>query len=153
MAIRQSSIAKQIGVSQMTVSRALRGENGISDEMRRRILEAAREAGMALPPSPKLAADKTLLHVICSMTVSPIGKHGESPFHARLTAGLQRGAQECASEIMSCPEFAAVWPQVVARGQVDGVVLVWGDEHNPLPLWTVRFPRSISFMVRRMPMW
>jgi len=145
MAVLQSTIAEKIGVSQMTVSRALRGENGISEETRRRILEAAREAGMALPPSPKLAADKDLLHVICSMAVSPTGKHGGSPFHARLLDGLQRGARECASEIMSCPESAATWPMVVARGQVDGVVMVWGDEHNPLPVVDCPVPQVYIF--------
>lgn len=145
MAVLQSTIAEKIGVSQMTVSRALRGENGISEETRRRILEAAREAGMALPPSPKLASDKDLLHVICSMAVSPTGKHGGSPFHARLLDGLQRGARECASEIMSCPESAATWPVVVARGQVDGVVLVWGDEHNPLPTVDCPVPQVYIF--------
>jgi LacI family repressor for deo operon, udp, cdd, tsx, nupC, and nupG len=133
MAVLQRTIAKRLGVSQMTVSRALRGENGISEETRGKILEAARQAGLPLPPSPKLAADKALLHVICTIAADPAGPDGVSPFHARLLNGLRRGARECASEIMNCPEPAADWPLVVARGQVDGVVLVWGDEHTPLP--------------------
>lgn len=134
MGVLQRTIAKKLGVSQMTVSRAMRGENGISEETRKRILDTVRQAGMALPPSPKLAADKDLLHVICTVTADPAGPDGVSPFHARLMNGLQRGARECASEIVNCPEPAAAWPVVVARGQVDGAVVVWGDEHTAVPV-------------------
>lgn len=133
MAVLQRNIAERIGVSQMTVSRALRGENGISDETRRKILESARQAGLPLPPSRKRVVDNGLLHVICTMAAEPSGQHETSSFHGRLLDGLRRGAKECASEVVNCPEPGNAWPMIVTRKQVDGVVLVWGDEHTTIP--------------------
>ena len=40
--LSQRAVAKQLGVSQMHISRALRGENGVDDETRRRIVAGLR---------------------------------------------------------------------------------------------------------------
>jgi len=145
MAMLQRTLAKRLNVSQMTVSRALRGESGISEETRSRILEAARLSGIALPPSRKLAAGKDLLHAICTLTPDRDGKNTDSPFHARLRDGLRRGARECASEVVSCLEPTGVWPLVVARSQVDGVVIVRGAEHALLPEAPCPMPQVYIF--------
>jgi LacI family transcriptional regulator len=145
MAILQRTLAKRLKVSQMTVSRALRGESGISEETRSRILEAARLSGIALPPSRKLAAGKDLLHAVCTLTPDRDGKNADSPFHARLRDGLQRGARECASEVINCQEPTGAWPLVVVRNQVDGVVIVGGAEHALLPEAPCPMPRVYIF--------
>jgi DNA-binding LacI/PurR family transcriptional regulator len=66
-------------------------------------------------------------------------------FFGRLRDGMRRGARECASEIMSCPEPVSVWPAVVARKQVDGVVLLWGDNLSPLPQSACPVPQVYLF--------
>lgn len=126
----QRVLAEKLGVSQMTVSRALRGENGISEATRQQVLEAARTAGLPLPPSKTLRESAELLHVLCTITAEP---STDSSFHGLLLEGLRLGAKECASEIVNCPDDHAAWPLVVTRKQVDAVVVVWGDEHNPMP--------------------
>ena len=133
MAISQSDLAAQLGVSGMTVSRAMRGENGINDKTRHKVLDAARHAGLPLPPSPRRQSTQELLHVLCTLAPDPEAI-GETPFHGRLLAGLRRGASECASEIVNAPDVGNAWPLIVARRQVDGAVMVWGDEHDPKPL-------------------
>ncbi len=130
MAVSQRDLAERLGVSNMTVSRALRGENGINERTRHRILEAAREAGLPLPPSPRAQNGRDLLHVLCSNAPEA---DAETPYHGRLLAGLRRGAAECAAELVNCPMPAAQWPLIVTRKQVDGAIMVWGDEHNPMP--------------------
>jgi DNA-binding LacI/PurR family transcriptional regulator len=132
MAVSQSSIAKELGLARMTVSRALRGENGIAEETRQRIFAAAREAGLSLPPSRKLAGNSALHHVICAL-----GLGGEETVHPiRMMNGMRRGAKECASELLRCDwvdiEIGVTeWPAPVTRHQADGVLLVGSDERRP----------------------
>jgi LacI family transcriptional regulator len=131
MAASQSSIAKELGLARMTVSRALRGENGIAEETRQRIFAAAREAGLPLPPSRKPANDRALQHVLCAM-----GLGGEGPSHpVRMLDGMRRGVQECASELLRCDWVDIAlgiteWPAPVTRRQVDGVLLVGSGERG-----------------------
>ncbi|MBM4148420.1 MAG: LacI family transcriptional regulator [Lentisphaerae bacterium] len=145
MAVLQRAIAEQLGISQMTVSRALRGQGGISEKTRTMVLSAARKAGLALPPSPRLLDHKSLLHALCIMGDSEGAAGSGVEFFGRLHDGMRRGARECASEIMSCPESVSAWPAVVARKQVDGVVLLWGDNSSPLPQSACPVPQVYLF--------
>ena len=45
--VRMQDIANQVGVSAVTVHNALAGRKGVSDEVRERILDKAREIGRA----------------------------------------------------------------------------------------------------------
>ncbi len=49
--VRQKDIAKQLGVSQVTVSLALRNSNRVSQEMKGRVAEIAQQLGYKLDPS------------------------------------------------------------------------------------------------------
>ena len=142
MAISQRDLADQIGVSNMTVSRALRGERGISEKTRLRILDAARDAGLPLPPSSKTQENRDLLHVLCTNAPET---NTETPFHGRLLDGLRRGASECAAELINCPLSDMQWPLIVTRKQVDGTIVVWGDENNPMPHADCPVPSTFIF--------
>lgn len=142
MAISQRELAAEIGTSNMTVSRALRGENGISEKTRRRVLDAARRAGLPLPPSPKALEKRGLLHVLCTVAPEP---RPDSVFHGRLLDGLRRGARECAADIVNSPEQSERWPLIVTRRQVDGAIVVWGDEYNPMPHADCPVPTTFIF--------
>ena len=145
MAVLQRCLAEQLGVSQMTVSRALRGESGISVKTRDRILEAARKAGLPLPPSQKLVDNKELLHALCTMVAETESVMESTSFHGRLTDGMRRGARECASELTTCSTPTGAWPLIVLRKQVDGLLMVWGDEHQPLPTVPCPVPQVYLF--------
>lgn len=47
-AVKLADIAEKIGVSVVTVSKALSGQKGVSEEMRARIKELADEMGLSL---------------------------------------------------------------------------------------------------------
>ena len=129
-ALSQRDVAQQLGVSQMHISRALRGENGVDDETRRRIVDVYRRAGIALPRSRKAPGPK-LLNMLCTIAPPP---SPDSDFHARLLSGIERGSRDCGAELASIPGATdECWPQMVARRHADGVVVVWGDELNPAP--------------------
>lgn len=145
MKFSQKLLAKQLGVSPMTISRALRGGEGISETTRNQILAAARERGLATPASPRQRDANNRLQVLCTMAPAPTSGSDETPFHSRLLDGLRRGAKECASEIVNCPEVNVAWPLVVLRQQVDGAVMVWGDEHDPKPAQQCPVPATYIF--------
>ena len=130
--LSQRQLAARLHLSPMTVSRALRGADGVSEAVRARILAAARTHGLAAPATPRLREPDGRLHVLCTMAPDPHDA-GDSPFHQRLLAGLRRGALECASQIVNCAEVRTEWPHLLARRQVDGAVMVWGDEHDAKP--------------------
>jgi len=128
--LSQRAVAKQLGVSQMHISRALRGENGISEETRRQILDIYRHAGIPLPRARK-APSPALLKMLCAIAPPP---SPDSDFHARLLGGIERGARDCGAEMANIPGATdACWPQMVLRRHADGVVVVWGDEIHPAP--------------------
>ena len=69
--VRLADIAKVAGVSAVTVHNAITGQKGVSDEMRARILEIAKEMGYRQPGSgPKNAQGKSLRCIGDSGTVS-----------------------------------------------------------------------------------
>lgn len=61
--VRLADIAKVAGVSAVTVHNAITGQKGVSDEMRARILEIAKEMGYRQPGSgEKYTGKKPALH-------------------------------------------------------------------------------------------
>ena len=51
--VKLADIAKQCGVSTVTVSKALSGQKGVSEEMREKIVQLARELGYKQPSAKK----------------------------------------------------------------------------------------------------
>lgn len=49
--VRMADIAQKLGISVVSVSKGLSGKDGVSEKMRKRILEAAREMGYEMPGS------------------------------------------------------------------------------------------------------
>lgn len=66
MKVHLSDIAKKVGVSKMTVSRALREDPSVATETSKKILEAAKELGYV--PNPKLAR---LMHEMAQSRSQP----------------------------------------------------------------------------------
>ena len=53
-AVRLADIAKEVGVSTVTVSKALSGQKGVSEQMRERIRKLAEELGYRQPSAARL---------------------------------------------------------------------------------------------------
>lgn len=60
-AVKLADIAEQVGVSTVTVSKALSGQKGVSEEMREKIKEPCRRAWL-----PQSFGDKT---AVCGKTI------------------------------------------------------------------------------------
>lgn len=125
-------------VSTVTAWRAVRGQYGVREDTRRKIEGLARKHGIPLSATP---AHRTtnLLHTMCSL-INIEAEEDQSPrsFNRRLLKGVKAGAASCGVETFNT-EYAmdgasgCHWPLVINRKQVDGVVLVEGNEFNPFP--------------------
>lgn len=73
-AVKMADIAKRLGVSTVTVSKALNGQKGVSEELRERIKEVADELGYR-PPSAGMAGDRPSLTIGVLVSETYVGKY------------------------------------------------------------------------------
>ena len=57
--VRMADIAQKLGISIVSVSKGLSGKEGVSDEMRARILATAREMGYQMPAKAETPAQRS----------------------------------------------------------------------------------------------
>ena len=150
MSISIRRLAQLAKVSPSTASRVLRGHGDVGAETQRKVLALARKHNI---PLPAMATQETLklLKSLCSM----IAIHHDEPqsdqgFNHRLLAGVTHGAADCGAELLNIwhdPNHAWMteWPLVVNRRQVDGAILVMGDELVPHPPFPAPVPTVFIF--------
>ena len=51
--VRMADIAEKLGISIVSVSKGLAGKDGVSEEMREKILETAKEWAISRRPNPR----------------------------------------------------------------------------------------------------
>lgn len=140
----QKELAKELGISQMTVSRVLRGENGVGDSLRETILRRARALGFRVPEfRQRTPGDRA--HVVCSMVPVRASAQDHADFHTRLLDGLQVGGRECGSDVMNHGDLSVYWPHIVTRRQVDGVIHVYGGVPRDRPVEPCPVPHVSLF--------
>ncbi|TCN30372.1 LacI family transcriptional regulator [Sinorhizobium americanum] len=132
--LRQADIATRAGVSVSTVSRVLANEPGISDDVRRQILQVASEIGYPIKAPP--ATSPAALALIASHGVTG----GLSVFYEGIVEGLRSEAAtlgmpfdiRLAREAKATPE--AVREQLEAV-EAEGLFLVGIDPADALCKW------------------
>lgn len=146
MRISTRRLAQLAGVSHVTVFRALKGRDAVCEKTRNKILALARKHDYPLPP---VRAQETphLLNVIASRIY--IGcEDSAQGFNHRLLAGLQLGAAACGAELANFQLQETepdTWPLVVARQEVDGVVMSLGNEFAQHPQYPAPVPAVFIF--------
>jgi LacI family transcriptional regulator len=134
----------------MTVSRALRGDPGVSSRVRKRILQSAQEMGY--PVAARFRRESAgLEHVVCSIINT--GTDSSEGFHARLLKGIQLGVRETGAELINYDETPNAWeeesdvgwPRVVSRRQVDGVIHLFGGHPDHRPGYSCPVPHISIF--------
>ncbi|MDP6116776.1 MAG: LacI family DNA-binding transcriptional regulator, partial [Planctomycetota bacterium] len=150
MPVSQRELAQTLGISQMTVSRALRGDPGVSSRVRKRILQSAQEMGY--PVAARFRRESAgLEHVVCSIINT--GTDSSEGFHARLLKGIQLGVRETGAELINYDETPNAWeeesdvgwPRVVSRRQVDGVIHLFGGHPDHRPGYSCPVPHISIF--------
>ena len=131
--VRMSDIAKELGVSVVTVSNALNDRGGVSDEMKKKIRTRASELGYRpsaprTPHKPAAAAADSLggnVGIITSERFA--GTRGT--FYWFLTAGVskeltQHNLYSVYESISAADEESCTLPRIVAERQVRGLIVV-----------------------------
>lgn len=123
--VRMSDIAERLGISAVSVSNALAGRSGVSDEMRAKVLETARELGYDTGSRSKLPESAgSSIGVLC-----PDHFFGDNSFYV----GLYRAvARECSKlgysallELISArAEQACELPLLVSEKKVDALIFL-----------------------------
>jgi LacI family transcriptional regulator len=115
-------IAQQLGVSAMTVSRALRGSSEVSDLTRRRVLECATELGYR--PNRWARSLVTRKTSIIGMVVPDISHS----FFAEVTRGLEEVVSRAGYNVLLCdswldPQREKTEIEMLVSSTVDGLVI------------------------------
>ena len=127
-------LADQAGGSTMTACRAIHGHTDVSARTRRKILTLAMKHHYTIPAAPGAKLSKRMNMVCSFVNLEADDPPGKTGYHWRLLAGLQQGAADCGATLLNLPFDPGGWPPPVNRRQVDGLVLIHGNEFVPFPL-------------------
>ena len=97
-AVRMSDIAERLHVSIVTVSKALAGKDGVSEELRQEILQLAEEMGYKNKKAKPVAAAKTYtLGIVTSYRYIEKGQYVQHRvFFANEEIAIKAGYRPCA---------------------------------------------------------
>ncbi|WP_024860883.1 LacI family DNA-binding transcriptional regulator [Ruminococcus flavefaciens] len=134
--VKMLDIAAKLGVSVVTVSNALAGRDGVSEQMRKRICETAEKMGYK-PSNTKserkrLSMSKVSKNVGILTSERFVGARGT--FYWELTASISNQlSQHNVCTVYECvtadSETNGILPNMVAEGKVDGVIVI-GQVHR-----------------------
>lgn len=124
-AVKLADIAEKLGVSIVTVSKAIRGKEGVGDELRAKILKAADELGY----SAKVPAnDSSESYLIGILTASRYLKRGSSFYwslYERLLTHLSSNGDFGLLEVVSqADEENLSIPRIVQENRADGLIVM-----------------------------
>ncbi len=133
-------LAEQLGLSKASVSYALNGQPGVSDETRRRVLDLATSLGWH-PSSSARALSRARTDAIGIVLRRDPELLGSEPYYMSLLAGVESVLAETGKSLLlrmvgvSRTDEIATYRRWSAEGRVDGVMmfdLVLGDARPPL---------------------
>ena len=127
--ITSFDVARRAGVSQPTVSRALRNLPGTSPATRERVVRAALE--LAYVPSDRGRA----LSTRTTRRVAVVSEELTNPYYPELIELLRRelGAHDYSLVLVADAQGGEIRPDVLADGSYDGVVLTTTRRRSALP--------------------
>lgn len=124
--VRMADIAERLNISVESVSKALAGKRGVSEEMRAKVVALAKEMGYELSKTSREPAGASSIGVL-------VEDHyfSESPFYANLYRGLVLSGTEagctCTMEIiLPEAERELVLPSLVTGRKVDALIFMGG---------------------------
>ncbi|MBB6180282.1 DNA-binding LacI/PurR family transcriptional regulator [Rhizobium flavum] len=129
--VRLEDIAAKVGVSLSTVSRALSGEKGVREDVRQRILDAARDANYALPKP--VAGTKVVLAASSAAMIDYV----RNQFTLYVLEGIRERAEAVGIEIVTRPVADAAEEQRVLEEarldeEVAGLLFLTVDDERML---------------------
>lgn len=126
-AVKLADIAEKLNVSTVTVSKALSGQKGVSDEMREKIKELAKELGYQPPAKAKLPKDGKGYNI--GVVISERYLDQQESFYWKMYQEVATGAvsRECFTmlEILSHQgEQEMTMPKLLSEDKADGLIII-----------------------------
>lgn len=131
--VRLSDVAERAGVSTVTVSNALAGRKGVSDELRSRIFETARECGYDLSRYERKKKQQETVGVLVSSRYIRVGLSFYWEMYQKVAFSLSQNGMYSALEILSEEEEDAekpALPRCLESGRADQLIVI-GSLHKP----------------------
>ena len=124
-AVRMADIAKKLGISIVSVSKGLSGKEGVSEEMRARILETAQEMGYIPPASaqPRSEGGENIGIIVADRFFNDNAFYSKL-YREVLTFSARQGFSVLMELVEPASESACSLPAFLTGRKVDGVIFM-----------------------------
>ena len=125
--VKLADIAAIVNVSTVTVSKALSDQKGVSEEMRARIKQLAKEMGYQTPTAARLSSNKRTYNI--GVLISEIYFDQSQSFYWQMYQAVATKAvsKECFTllEVLSMQnEKELVLPKLLQEEKIDGLIII-----------------------------
>lgn len=134
-AVKLADIAKIVGVSTVTVSKALSDQKGVSEEMRGKIKKLADEMGYKQPSAIRKQQPNKSYNIGVLIAEPFLSKYDSFYWQMYQAVVTKAGSKECFTllEVVTVrDEEAETLPKFVTDGKVDGVIVIGAMSHSYL---------------------
>ena len=147
--VKLADIAKQCGVSTVTVSKALSGQKGVSEEMREKIVQLARELGYKQPSAKKTREVASKNYNIAVLIHERYLDKYDS-FYFRLYQNIASNAVSVGSfttleVVTNEAERSCTLPLLVQENKADGVIIMGEFSQEYLEM-LIKTPGNVPFV-------
>lgn len=126
-AVKLADIAKEFGVSTVTVSKALSGQKGVSEEMREKIVNLADELGYKQPSVAKKEKQEKGYNIGVLIRENYFDKYNSFYLHLyqQVSAkAVSKGSFTLLETISEKVENSMELPQLVLEDKIDGLIII-----------------------------
>lgn len=126
-AVKLADIAERLGVSTVTVSKALSGQKGVSEELRMKIKALADEMGYKQPSAQRKEKENKSYNIGVLIAERYLDKYDSFYWQMYQQVATKAVAKECFTlmEVVSTGmELAREMPKLVQEQKVDGIMMI-----------------------------
>ena len=125
--VKLSDIAEKLGVSKVTVSKALSNQKGVSEEMRRKIKELAAELGYVSPSSSKLSRDAKSYNIgilVAERYFDQTQSFYWSMYQEAAIYALSKNSFTMLEVVSSTDEEDCNVPKLIESDKINGIIII-----------------------------
>ena len=126
-AVKLADIAERVGVSTVTVSKALSGQKGVSEEVREKIRSIAEELGYQQPSAARKSQNQKSYNIGILISERFLDKYESFYWQMYQSIATRATAKECFTMlevIGSVEEESSRMPKLVQERKVDGIIVI-----------------------------
>lgn len=147
--VKLADIAEKMNVSVVTVSKALSGQKGVSEELRAKIIELADELGYVQPSVARRRAMHTNYNIGVLIEEAYLDRY--SSFYWQMyqqvaQQSMERGCFSLLEVVTAAMESQFIMPKLLTENKTDGIIIIGCMKDNYLRKITEESEIPIIFM-------